>query len=116
MCAAYLRMQRCPAPQTFVTLGGGSLAGVAGGGLDGMDMWPTISGGGQHPSPRTEILHLIDPLGTATLPPVPKDVTNLTLHNSSAIRVGKWKLIVGMWALCSHYPHYPGLERQVGHL
>ena len=99
-----------------MTLGGGSLAGVAGGGLDGMDMWPTISGGGQHPSPRTEILHLIDPLGTATLPPVPKDVTNLTLHNSSAIRVGKWKLIVGMWALCSHYPHYPGLERQVGHL
>ena len=47
---------------TFVGLAGGSLAG-SNGKLDGFDAWATISTGA--PSPRNEILHLIDPLGNA---------------------------------------------------
>ncbi|KAM6984997.1 arylsulfatase I [Aplochiton taeniatus] len=76
-----------------------TLVGLAGGnvsqskGLDGYDVWPTISEGKE--SPRLEILHNIDPLhrrsgqGTEPQPPV----WDTTVQ--AAIRVGDWKLLTG---------------------
>uniref|UniRef100_A0A8C6SHH4 Sulfatase N-terminal domain-containing protein n=1 Tax=Neogobius melanostomus TaxID=47308 RepID=A0A8C6SHH4_9GOBI len=66
-----------------------TLVGLAGGdphqsaGLDGFDVWPTISEG--KPSPRTEILHNIDPL--------PSALWDTSVQ--AAIRVGDWKLLTG---------------------
>lgn len=85
-------------------LGGSSLTG--GKPLDGFDIWDMISEGKQ--SPRKEILHLLDPLGNADA----LDVQGCAdsgqqgaCQNSSAIRSGEWKLIVGMFAACAHAPN-----------
>lgn len=77
---------------TLVGLAGGTTS--AADGLDGYDVWPAISEG--RASPRTEILHNIDPL------------YNHAQHGSleggfgiwntavqAAIRVGEWKLLTG---------------------
>ncbi|XP_007109935.2 arylsulfatase I [Physeter macrocephalus] len=77
---------------TLVGLAGGTTS--AADGLDGYDVWPAISEG--RASPRTEILHNIDPL------------YNHARHGSleggfgiwntavqAAIRVGEWKLLTG---------------------
>ncbi|XP_058576071.1 arylsulfatase I [Neofelis nebulosa] len=77
---------------TLVGLAGGTAS--AADGLDGYDVWPAISEG--RASPRTEILHNIDPL------------YNHARHGSleagfgiwntavqAAIRVGEWKLLTG---------------------
>lgn len=56
---------------TLVRLGGGDPHQSAG--LDGFDVWPTISEG--KPSPRTEILHNIDPLHRPYRPSAPWDAT-----------------------------------------
>ena len=83
---------------TFVHLAGGSLAG-SNGALDGFNVWSTIATGAA--SPRTEILHLIDPLGnTGPIPnPAGCELSGLsgTCANSSAIRKGNYKLIVGTY-------------------
>jgi hypothetical protein len=82
---------------TFVGLAGGSLTG-SNGKLDGYDIWPTISKGA--PSKRTEILHLLDPLGNDASVQVKGCVGSGDApgkcSNSSAIRVGDFKLIVGV--------------------
>lgn len=58
--------------------------------LDGVDQWALLSQGAA--SARSEILHNIDPafgfLGAAPA-------------NSSALRMGPWKLVVGYYASCS---------------
>uniref|UniRef100_F6PJQ5 Arylsulfatase family member I n=1 Tax=Equus caballus TaxID=9796 RepID=F6PJQ5_HORSE len=77
---------------TLVGLAGGTASATDG--LDGYDVWPAISEG--RASPRTEILHNIDPL------------YNHARHGSleggfgiwntavqAAIRVGEWKLLTG---------------------
>lgn len=56
---------------TLVRLAGGDPHQSAG--LDGFDVWPTISEG--KPSPRTEILHNIDPLHRPYRPSAPWDST-----------------------------------------
>ncbi|XP_071809782.1 arylsulfatase I-like [Asterias amurensis] len=77
------------------------LAGLAGGDLngtkplDGYNMWTTISQG--LPSPRTEILHNIDPFGGHGYP-FPYSLHNnftFTQTMRAAIRVGDWKLMTG---------------------
>ncbi|CAL8277223.1 unnamed protein product [Lota lota] len=90
-----------------------TLLGLAGGnvsqseGLDGFDVWPTLSEG--KASPRHEILHNIDPLHTPHAPmtfdPDPKgnlpsrrDPLAQHIWDTSvqaAIRVGDWKLLTG---------------------
>lgn len=85
---------------TWATLGGAPLSG--GKPLDGHDVSGALLRG--EASPRTEILHLIDPLGNV-LGPNPqgceKSGVKGTCQNSSAIRVGDWKLIAGMYAACA---------------
>ena len=86
---------------TFVHLAGGALTG-SNGALDGSNVWDTILSGAI--SPRTEILHLIDPLGNAASPnPAGCALSGLAgaCANSSAIRKGNYKLIVGMYAACA---------------
>lgn len=56
---------------TLVRLAGGDPHQSTG--LDGFDVWPTISEG--KPSPRTEILHNIDPLHRPYRPSAPWDAT-----------------------------------------
>ncbi|XP_070774968.1 arylsulfatase I-like isoform X3 [Enoplosus armatus] len=84
---------------TLVGLAGGNISHSQG--LDGFDVWPTISEGKE--SPRQEILHNIDPLHK---PPHPKShpAPELILQSSqpvwdtsvqAAIRVGDWKLLTG---------------------
>lgn len=74
---------------------GGKISELAG--LDGLDMWPTLSQG--KPSPRTELVHNIDPVDC-----------------SAALRYQQWKLLVnesndgrGGW-----YPP-PGFEQNPSH-
>ena len=67
---------------TLVKLAGGDLNGTKP--LDGFDVWEAINTG--EPSPRTEILHNIDPGRSSWF------------HNwcaQAALRVGDWKLLTG---------------------
>ncbi|XP_046556434.1 arylsulfatase B-like, partial [Haliotis rubra] len=74
---------------TLVGLAGGNTNGTKP--LDGFDQWKTISQNST--SPRTEILHNIDPL---TMPKGQKLYNNtFDTRIRAAIRVGKWKLITG---------------------
>jgi hypothetical protein len=99
------------------TLAGG-LGGVpprGGKPLDGMNVFDMLSNGS--PSPRTEILHLLDPLGNAVSPFTMSNIagcggkTSSATHppgqceESIAIRVGDYKLIVGMFARCGRDPN-----------
>lgn len=93
-------------------LGGANLAG--GKPLDGFDVWDMISEG--RPSPREEILHLFDPLGNAEYLDVSGCAATGQLgacQNSSAIRVGDWKLIVGMFATCASNPNSSALAERL---
>ena len=72
---------------TLVKLAGGDLNGTKP--LDGFNVWETINTG--EPSPRTEILHNIDPLKMHS------DKQSLGTHMCprAALRVGDWKLLTG---------------------
>jgi len=72
---------------TLVGLAGGDTAGLN---LDGFDVWQSISNG--DPSPRTELLHNIDPLETRGSR---LNISNFDNRVAAAIRVGNWKLITG---------------------
>ncbi|KAM9719940.1 arylsulfatase I-like isoform 2-T2 [Menidia menidia] len=104
---------------TLVGLAGGNISQSRG--LDGFDVWPTLSEGKE--SPRQEILHNIDPLHrsppekTWTPPPPPWDASV-----QAAIRVGDWKLLTGDpghgdWVPLQMLPTLPGrwwnLERSL---
>ncbi|XP_072020705.1 arylsulfatase B-like [Amphiura filiformis] len=87
---------------TFVDgLAGGKLNGTKP--LDGYNIWETIRD--MKPSPRTEILHNIDPmLSTSTLSEVAGDSNLFNSKVNAAIRVGDWKLITneptpGIWSV-----------------
>ena len=79
---------------TFVALAGGSIP--ASRQLDGYDIWKAITKGAA--SPRTEILHNIDP-GKGT-------------SSKGAVRVGEYKLIIGQgqsgWGANPSPPFNPG--------
>ncbi|XP_038060730.1 arylsulfatase B-like [Patiria miniata] len=100
-------------PTLVAGIARGSVAGMP---LDGYDVWETISHG--TPSPRTEILHNIDPLDVAMVPVSAsghqhdasanrhqtgdRQYFNQTLQSGTfnttiraAIRVGDWKLLTG---------------------
>lgn len=76
-----------------------TLVGLAGGnvsqhqGLDGFDIWPTISEGKE--SPRMEILHNIDPLNRRSWSSVKEGHGLWDTAVQAAIRVGDWKLLTG---------------------
>ncbi|XP_062284700.1 arylsulfatase I-like [Scomber scombrus] len=83
---------------TLVGLAGGNISQSQG--LDGFDVWPTISEGKE--SPRQEILHNIDPLHKSVAPSTtarsgqiipPQPVWDTSVQ--AAIRVGDWKLLTG---------------------
>uniref|UniRef100_UPI00398F5688 arylsulfatase I-like n=1 Tax=Pristiophorus japonicus TaxID=55135 RepID=UPI00398F5688 len=88
--------------------------------LDGYDLWPTISEGKK--SPRTEILHNIDPLyNHAKLGSWEEGHRLWNTAIQAAIRVGPWKLLTGDpgysdWIPPQRLPNFPGswwnLERQ----
>ncbi|XP_050413813.2 arylsulfatase J isoform X1 [Patella vulgata] len=75
---------------TFVNLANGNLEGTKP--LDGFNLWNTISHGAK--SPRTELLHNIDPLQVWG-----KRAFADTFDNrvSAAIRAGDWKLLTGQY-------------------
>lgn len=74
---------------TLVNLAGGSLNGTKP--LDGFDQWNTIRYGTK--SPRTEILHDINPRETAPGTPLYNNTFNTTRR--AALRMGDWKVITG---------------------
>jgi arylsulfatase A-like enzyme len=79
---------------TFFALGGGDLDEHKG--LDGFNFWPAISGNTS--SPRTEILHNIDPIGLCPSKfPLPPGAVCDSKYGSrnAALRVGDWKLLLG---------------------
>ena len=73
---------------TIVGLAGGNTDGLE---LDGYDVWRSISDG--EPSPRTEILHNIDPM--APLYGFRWNLSEFDNRVTAAIHVGNWKLITG---------------------
>uniref|UniRef100_A0A3Q4BA01 Sulfatase N-terminal domain-containing protein n=1 Tax=Mola mola TaxID=94237 RepID=A0A3Q4BA01_MOLML len=98
---------------TLVGLAGGNISQSQG--LDGFDVWPTISEGKD--SPRQEILHNIDPLHKPVVQPSVWDTSV-----QAAIRVGDWKLLTGYpghgdWVPPQVLPSLPGrwwnLERDI---
>ncbi|XP_052393996.1 arylsulfatase I [Carassius gibelio] len=76
-----------------------TLVGLAGGnvshhqGLDGFDVWPTISEGKK--SPRMEILHNIDPLHRRSQGSLKDGYGLWDTTVQASIRVGDWKLLTG---------------------
>ncbi|XP_065143758.1 arylsulfatase I isoform X2 [Paramisgurnus dabryanus] len=76
---------------TLVGLAGGNISQFQG--LDGFDVWPTISEGKE--SPRTEILHNIDPLHRRSQGSVREGYELWDTTVQAAIRVGDWKLLTG---------------------
>uniref|UniRef100_A0A8D3A305 Sulfatase N-terminal domain-containing protein n=1 Tax=Scophthalmus maximus TaxID=52904 RepID=A0A8D3A305_SCOMX len=78
---------------TLVNLAGGNVSQSRG--LDGFDVWKTISEGSE--SPRREILHNIDPLHKAAAQTTSWDTEGPVWDASvqAAIRVGDWKLLTG---------------------
>ncbi|XP_053186433.1 arylsulfatase I-like isoform X2 [Scomber japonicus] len=80
---------------TLVGLAGGNISQSQG--LDGFDVWPTISEGKD--SPRQEILHNIDPLhkspGASTTARYGQIIPVWDTSVQAAIRVGDWKLLTG---------------------
>lgn len=84
---------------TFVRLAGGRRDG--GKPLDGLDLWAAWSRG--EASPRSEIVHLIDSFGNGERLNFRGCEVNGeagACQNSSSLRSGDWKLIVGMFAAC----------------
>lgn len=59
--------------------------------LDGFDQWEAILQ--KEPSPRTDLLHNIDPLKGKPIEAVVVDGVDITIH--TAIRSGPWKLLTG---------------------
>ncbi|AWP03628.1 galactosamine (N-acetyl)-6-sulfate sulfatase-like [Scophthalmus maximus] len=87
---------------TLVNLAGGNVSQSRG--LDGFDVWKTISEGSE--SPRREILHNIDPLHKAAAQTTSWDTEGASGNFTeatpvwdasvqAAIRVGDWKLLTG---------------------
>ena len=74
---------------TLVKLAGGDLNGTKA--LDGYNVWGTIDTG--EPSPRTEILHNIDPVKTPWLSK--HFAPGYKWCPRAALRVGDWKLLTG---------------------
>lgn len=74
---------------TLVHLAGGNLNGTKK--LDGFNQWETINK--KAASPRTEILHNIDPLFKPSGVPLANTTFNTTTR--AALRVGDWKIITG---------------------
>ncbi|XP_013382182.1 arylsulfatase B-like [Lingula anatina] len=74
---------------TLLSLAGGSPSNITG--LDGYNVWDTISKNA--PSPRTELLHNIDPLFTKSGTPAYSGTFDTSTR--AAFRMGKWKIITG---------------------
>ena len=53
---------------------------------DGHNIWESLVSGGKVPSPRTELLHNINPAGGKGY-----------VNPNAALRVGEWKLLVECW-------------------
>lgn len=95
---------------TLVTLAEGELEEDLD--LDGYDVWETISEG--KPSPRTDILHNIDPLYTRVKTRSPRDGFGIwDTAIQAAIRVKDWKLLTGNpgfsdWIPPQTFPNFAG--------
>ncbi|XP_078069909.1 arylsulfatase J-like isoform X2 [Mustelus asterias] len=95
---------------TLVTLAEGELEENLD--LDGYDIWETISEG--KPSPRTDILHNIDPLYTRVKTRSPRDGFGIwDTAIQAAIRVRDWKLLTGNpgfsdWIPPQTFPNFGG--------
>uniref|UniRef100_A0A8D0DUE5 Arylsulfatase family member I n=1 Tax=Salvator merianae TaxID=96440 RepID=A0A8D0DUE5_SALMN len=77
---------------TLVTLAGGNISDADD--LDGYNVWPSISEG--KPSPRTEILHNIDPLyNHAKYGSWESGFGIWNTAIQASVRVGDWKLLTG---------------------